>query len=57
MAGIRNQDYNLVSIILENLKSDLEQLKPILANHDNNPLFFDVDLNRHLYLQVQTFCD
>ena len=54
MGLLKCNEYKSSLSLLEILGQDLEKLKIILENQDEKESFFDVELNRHLYVQVQT---
>ena len=53
ISRIRNYDYKSAEIYIKELKENLPKIKLVLDSEEDVE-FFDVDLNRHLYVQVQT---
>lgn len=56
MQRLRIYDYDSADILVKSLKDDLEKMEYILleASQEKDLIYFDVDINRHLYVQVQT---
>lgn len=56
LQSLKIYDYDTAEILLKSLKNDLEKIESILSesSHEKDSIYFDVDLNRHLYVQVQT---